>query len=100
MAPVPTTQGKGDFLLKSDQQRVLNESAGAKWNGRRKGVVEFRDRTHCFAVNKNERYLRGVREDPQSYARVTGEMTNWFDRGFQARVKLPFYDKTPMELGK
>ena len=96
----PPTQGKGDHLLRAEQQRTLNESAGAKWNGRRKGVVEFRDRTHCFAVNKNERYLQGMREDPKSYARVTGEMTNWFDRGFESRVKLPFYNKTPMELGK
>jgi len=79
---------------------VLNDSAGAKWNGRRKGVVEFKDRTHNFAVNKSESYLNGMRDDPKSYARVTGEMTNWFDRGFQARVKLPFYDKTPRELGK
>ena len=46
------------------------------WHGRRKGVVEFVDRTHFSAVNQNKEHLHTCLRNPRAYATKTGEMTN------------------------
>ena len=64
------------------------------------GVVEFVDRTHCFAVNSNDEFLRSCMNNPRAYASRTGELTNWFDNAFQSKMKVPFYGKRPYEMNR
>ena len=50
--------------------------SGTVWHGRRKGVVEFVDRTHFSAVNQNKEHLHTCLRNPRAYATKTGGMTN------------------------
>ena len=52
-------EGKGDGLLRAKFEEDIQN--GVPWYGRRKGVVEFVDRTHPFAVNANNAFLRRFR---------------------------------------
>ena len=62
-------EGQGDKLMRDKQQKDLNEGARGSWNGRRKGVVEFVDRTHSFAVNQNKQFLDTCAAKPHSGSR-------------------------------
>jgi len=96
---VSRQEGKGDRLLVKKQTDDAFAS-GTVWHGRRKGVVEFVDRTHFSAVNSNQAHLETCLKDPRAYANRTGEMTKWMDNAFQSKMKVPFYGKTPNEMNK
>ena len=72
----------------------------ARWNGRRKGVVEFVDRTHSYAVNQNDAFLRTCAKNPKAYHTEAGEMTKWMEAAFESKMKVPFYGKTPNEMNR
>ena len=63
------------------------------WHGRRKGVVEFVDRTQTFAVNQNDAFLDTVKRDPHAYHTKIGENAMWMDNAFRSKMKVPFYGK-------
>ena len=79
---------------------VERVSDRAKMEAFRTGVVEFRDRTHFYAVNQNDAHKETCLANPRAYANKTGEMTKWMDNAFQSKMKVPFYGKTPHEMGK
>jgi hypothetical protein len=93
-------EGQGDKLQRDKQQRDLSEGQIGLWRGRRKGVVEFVDRTHSYAVNKNDAFVRTCLKDEHAYHTPTGELTKWMDNAFMSKMKVPFYGKTPNEMGK
>jgi len=93
-------EGKGDKLMRDKMQQDLNEAArkGGSWHGRRKGVVEFVDRTHPFSVNKNHQFCDAVLANEHTYHTPTGELTKWMDNAFSSKMKVPFYGKAPYEM--
>lgn len=95
---VERRERRGDALLK--QKREEDMLSGKSWHGRRKGVVEFVDRTHSYAVNLNGDFRRSCARNTKMYHPKVGEMTNWFDNAFLSNSKVPFYGKTPVEMGR
>lgn len=95
---VERLEGRGDGLLK--QRREEDMLSGKSWHGRRKGVVEFVDRTHSHAVNLNGEFRRSCAQNMKMYHPKVGEMTNWFDNAFMSNCKVPFYGRTPVEMGR
>jgi hypothetical protein len=93
-------EGQGDKLVREKQQRDLNAGALGNWHGRRKGVVEFVDRTHSFAVNKNDQFCDTCLRNEHAYHTPTGELTKWMDNAFLSKMKVPFYGKTPNEMSR
>ena len=73
---------------------------GRVWHGRRKGVVEFVDRTQTFAVNQNDAFLDTVKRDPHAYHTKIGENAMWMDNAFRSKMKVPFYGKHPYEMNR
>lgn len=73
-------EGQGDKILRDKTQQ--DATAGAKWHGRRKGVVEFVDRTHPSAVNQNDDFLKWCAVKEHAYHTPTGELTKWMDNAF------------------
>lgn len=96
---VSRQEGKGDRLMVEKQRKDAFES-GMVWHGRRKGVVEFVDRTHFSAVNQNKDHLHTCLRNPRAYATKTGEMTNWMNNAFESKMKVPFYGKHPHEMNR
>ena len=96
---VSRQEGKGDQLMVKKQLEDAFAS-GRVWHGRRKGVVEFVDRTHFSAVNQNKAHLETCLKDPRAYATRTGEMTKWMDNAFESTMKVPFYGKHPHEMNR
>lgn len=88
---VQREEGAGPQLLREKQERDM--MSGKTWHGRRKGVVEFVDRTHPFAVNQNEAFLRSYNNDHTISHNKAGELSNWMDNAFLGKMKVPFYDK-------
>ena len=78
-------EGKGDGLLQEKAQQVLN--AGVPWHGRRKGVVEFVDRTHFYAVNANDEFRTKFAQNPKAYLPQKGELTHWMDVALLSGIK-------------
>lgn len=66
----------------------------------RKGVVEFVDRTHRFAVNKNDEFVETCLRNEHAYHTPTGELTKWMDNAFASKMKVPFYEKRPYEMNR
>eukprot|EP00316_Scyphosphaera_apsteinii_P000137 CAMPEP_0119302034 /NCGR_PEP_ID=MMETSP1333-20130426/3704_1 /TAXON_ID=418940 /ORGANISM="Scyphosphaera apsteinii, Strain RCC1455" /LENGTH=230 /DNA_ID=CAMNT_0007304269 /DNA_START=24 /DNA_END=716 /DNA_ORIENTATION=+ len=95
---VSRKEGKGDFLMRQKMQSDIME--GKQWHGRRKGVVEFVDRTHAFAVNSNSEFLASCESNPRVFHPKVGEMTNWMDNAFMSKMKVPFYGKHPYEMNR
>lgn len=93
-------EGNGDKLVRDKRQRDLNDYAKATWQGRRKGVVEFVDRTHSFAVNQNKQFLDSCAANEHAYHTPTGELTKWMDNAFMSKMKVPFYGKHPYEMNR
>jgi len=93
-------EGQGDKLMRDKMQKDLNEGALGSWHGRRKGVVEFVDRTHAFAVNQNSEFLNTCAKNEHAYHTPTGELTRWMDNAFSSKMKVPFYGKTPNEMNR
>ena len=89
----------GDKLLREKAQRDVATSGGT-WRGRRKGVVEFVDRTHPSAGNQNREYLQWCAKNEHAYHTPTGELTKWMDNAFLSKMVVPFYGKRPYEMGK
>ena len=86
---VDRAQGRGDTLLREKKQRDLNE--GRHWHGRRKGVVEFVDRTHFYAVNANHDFLKTCARNEFAYHPQKGELSHWMDVAISTRVQpAPF----------
>ena len=84
--------------MREKAQRDAN--AGEKWHGRRKGVVEFVDRTHTNAVNQNDEYRAWCAVNEHAYHTPTGELTKWMDNAFLSKMKVPFYGKHPYEMSR
>ena len=97
---VSRQEGKGDGLMRQKALDDAFKSGAGVWHGRRKGVVEFRDRTHFYAVNSNAAHLETCAKNPRAYANKTGEMTKWMDNAFESKMKVPFYGKHPHEMNK
>ena len=97
---VSWVEGQGDKLMLDKQQRDLNAGAMGSWRGRRKGVVEFVDRTHSFAVNQNKQYLDSVARNDHAYHTPKGELSQWMDKAFESKVKIPFIGKHPYEMNR
>lgn len=91
-------EGNGDKLMR--QKAEKDAQAGEKWHGRRKGVVEFVDRTHPSATNANKEYLDGMAKNDHAYHTPTGELTKWMDNAFSSKMKVPFYGKHPYEMSR
>ena len=86
-AGITCEQGKGDELLR---RAIQEDNQKERWYGRRKGVVEFVDKTATFAVNQNDEFVQNANAHPRFAARITGDMTNWFDNAFLSGSKVPF----------
>mmetsp|Transcript_20360 Transcript_20360/g.41414 ORF Transcript_20360/g.41414 Transcript_20360/m.41414 type:complete len:232 (-) Transcript_20360:189-884(-) len=95
---VSWVEGKGNKMMLDKRQEDLNKGDSGFWNGRRKGVVEFVDRTHAFAVNRNAQYCDTVQANEHAYHTPTGELTKWMDNAFSSKMKVPFYGKAPYEM--
>ena len=95
---VSWSEGNGDKIMR--QQAHKEAQSGDKWFGRRKGVVEFVDRTHSSAVNQNDDFRNWCAVNEHAYHTPTGELTKWMDNAFLSKMKVPFYGKTPNEMGK
>lgn len=56
-------------------KKQTDEAAAGQpvWHGRRKGVVEFVDRTHFSAVNQNKEHLHTMLQNPRAYATQHGQ---------------------------
>ena len=76
------------------------KQAGSHWHGRRKGVVEFVDATHSYAVNANKEFLDTCAKNEHAFHTQTGELTKWMDNAFSSKMKVPFYNKRPHEMNK
>ena len=74
---VTWTEGNGDKIMRDKAKEIAQ--SGDKWHGRRKGVVEFVDRTHPSAVNQNDEYLAWCARNEHAYHTPTGELTKWMD---------------------
>lgn len=96
-AGVERVVGRGDKLLRENAQKQREREP---WFGRRKGVVEFVDRTHFYAVNPNQAFLRTCAKDPRAYHSIKGELTHWMDNAFESKMKVPFYEKRPYEMNR
>lgn len=94
---VERKEGAGDALLLEKQRKDVQSGT---WHGRRKGVVEFVDRTHSFAVNSNHDFLDTCARNDHAYHTQTGELTKWMDSAFASKCKVPFYGKTPDQMSK
>jgi len=95
---VSWTEGKGDKLLRD--KNLQDAQTGQKWHGRRKGVVEFVDRTHPSAVNQNEDFHKWCAVKEHAYHTPTGELTKWMDNAFLSKMVVPFYGKRPYEMNR
>lgn len=95
---VSWVEGNGDKLCRDKAQR--DAERGHLWYGRRKGVVEFVDRTHSFATNANKEFLEWCTTNEHSYHTPTGELTKWMDNAFASKMKVPFYGKHPYEMSR
>ena len=85
-------EGKGDSLLLDKRQRDLN--AGVPWHGRRKGVVEFVDRTHFYAVNANKEFRETCARNEHAFHPKKGDLTHWMDVALLNNLKpAPFKGK-------
>jgi len=96
---VSWVEGQGDGLMR-DKAKADASQGGVKWHGRRKGVVEFVDRTHRFAVNKNDEFVETCLRNEHAYHTPTGELTKWMDNAFASKMKVPFYEKRPYEMNR
>ena len=85
-----------DKACQRDADSVGRELA----RGRRKGVVDFVDKTHSFAVNSNPAFLATCASNERAYASQTGELTKWMDNAFASKMKVPFYGKHPHEMNR
>jgi len=92
------TEGQGDKLMRD--KALKDAQAGQQWHGRRKGVVEFVDRTHPSAVNQNDDFLKWCAVKEHAYHTPTGELTKWMDNAFLSKMKVPFYGKHPYEMSR
>lgn len=89
---VSREEGKGDAMLLAKRQSDLD--GGVPWHGRRKGVVEFVDRTHSFAVNQNDEFLKTCHSNEHAYHSKKGALTHWMDNAIFTQMKpLPFKGK-------
>lgn len=88
---VSWVEGNGDKLMRD--KALTDAQAGEKWHGRRKGVVEFVDRTHPSAVNQNDDFRKWCAIEEHAYHTPTGELTKWMDNAFLSKMKVPFYGK-------
>lgn len=95
---VSWTESNGDKIMRD--KAASDAAKGNLWNGRRKGVVEFVDRTHPSACNANKDYLAWCAVKDHAYHTPTGELTKWMDNAFSSKMKVPFYGKHPYEMGK
>ena len=95
---VARQEGRGDHLMRKKAAEDLLK--GRVWHGRRKGVVEFVDRTQTFAVNQNDAFLDTVKRDPHAYHTKIGENAMWMDNAFRSKMKVPFYGKRPYEMNR
>lgn len=95
---VARQEGTGDKLMRDKAQR--DADSGVSWHGRRKGVVDFVDKTHSFAVNSNPAFLATCASNERAYASQTGELTKWMDNAFASKMKVPFYGKHPHEMNR
>ena len=95
---VARQEGRGDHLMRKKAAEDLLK--GRVWHGRRKGVVEFVDRTQTFAVNQNDAFLDTVKRDPHAYHTKIGENAMWMDNAFRSKMKVPFYGKHPYEMNR
>jgi len=93
-------EGNGNKLMLEKQQRDLNSGSMGQWAGRRKGVVEFVDRTHSFAVNPNRQFLNSCAQNEFAYHGNVGELTKWMDNAFSSKMIVPFYGKRPQDMNK
>jgi hypothetical protein len=91
-------EGKGDGMMR--EKALKDKQTGATWHGRRKGVVEFVDRTHFNAVNANTAHRSTCAKNPHAFHMETGEDTKWMDAAFSSKMKVPFYGKTPNEMSR
>jgi len=96
---VSWVDGQGDGLMR-EKAKADASQGGLKWHGRRKGVVEFVDRTHRFAVNKNDEFVATCLRSEHAYHTPTGELTKWMDNAFASKMKVPFYEKRPYEMNR
>lgn len=64
---------KGDSLMREKVQRDL--TTGVVWQGRRKGVVEFVDKTHFYAVNANDKFLQTCNHNERAFHPRKGEVS-------------------------
>ena len=104
---VSWVEGNGDKLLR-EKAAADAKVSNVQWKGRRKGVVEFVDRTHPSAGNQNDEYLKWCAKNDtnnkhiynSSYHTQTGELTKWMDNAFLSKMVVPFYGKRPYEMGK
>lgn len=97
---VSWVEGNGDKLMREKQQRDLNHGDIGRWAGRRKGVVEYVDKTHAFSVNDNKQFLASCAANEFCYHPQTGEMSQWMDNAFKSKMVVPFYGKRPYEMNK
>ena len=95
---VTWTEGNGDKIMRDKAKEIAQ--SGDKWHGRRKGVVEFVDRTHPSAVNQNDEYLAWCARNEHAYHTPTGELTKWMDNAFASKMKVPFFGKHPYEMNR
>ena len=95
---VSWSEGNGDKIMR--QQAHKEAQSGDKWFGRRKGVVEFVDRTHSSAVNQNDDFRNWCAVNEHAYHTPTGELTKWMDNAFLSKMKVPFYGKHPYEMSR
>jgi len=95
---VSWSEGNGDKLMRDKAQSDAEK--GHLWHGRRKGVVEFVDRTHPSATNANKEFLDWCAVKEHAYHTPTGELTKWMDNAFSSKMKVPFYGKHPYEMNK
>ena len=95
---VSWTEGNGDKIMRD--KAASDAQKGEKWHGRRKGVVEFVDRTHPSAVNQNTEFRQWCAINEHAYHTPTGELTKWMDNAFLSKMKVPFYGKHPYEMNR
>lgn len=95
---VSWVEGNGDKLMR--EKAAADAQKGHLWHGRRKGVVEFVDRTHPSATNANAEYLSWCAVKDHAYHTPTGELTKWMDNAFGSKMKVPFYGKHPYEMSR
>ncbi|KAL1510858.1 hypothetical protein AB1Y20_005691 [Prymnesium parvum] len=73
---VERVNARGDQLLR---EKAARDREDGSWYGRRKGVVEFVDRTHFYAVNANEQFLRTCNQNEHAFHPQKGALSHWMD---------------------